>query len=202
MIKKLKIGVVLTALLIGWLAPMKATAQDLQPVDYSQVSIAGGGISFGYYGYGFAGSRSIGIPPLTAFYEMGVHQNITAGPFISYARWDYRWGVAGSTWGYNWSFLTLGGRGTLHLTSLINEWFDTEIDVSRWDLYGTAILGLEFRRFSYTGTGFPGEYDNDWRLFLGPVLGARYYFSNNIGVYLEGGRGSLGAFTVGVSATF
>ncbi len=154
----------------------------------------------GYYSYGYAGARTLSFPPLTAFYEMGIHEKITVGPFVSYAQWSYDYLSVGNNYGYSWSFLQIGGRGSYHLTSLINDWFDAEIDESQWDIYATLLVGFEFRSFSYDDDFDDAlDYDNDWRLFVGPLAGTRYFLNERFALFLEAGRGSLGAFTFGVT---
>lgn len=187
--------VMATFLMIGF-SSTNARAQIGTEVDYNDVSYIGGGLMLGYYSYGYAGARSLSFPPLTAFYEKGIHEKITVGPFVSYAQWSYDY----VSWGYNWSFFQVGGRGSYHLTSLLNEWFDSEIDESKWDIYATLLVGFEFRSFSYDDDFGDGlDYDNDWRLFIGPLAGTRYFLNDNFTLFLEAGRGSLGAFTFGVT---
>ena len=186
-------------ILCGMMVPLQSKAQDLTR-DYNDSRILALGISIGHYGYGYLGTRNIGLIPLTAYYEMGVSSRITAGPVISYARWDYRLPGAIGGADYSWSFLTLGGRGSYHLTRLLNEWFDADIDEVRWDFYGTLVAGLEFRSFNDRNGNV--DYTNQWNLFLGPVVGARYHLNERIGLFLELGRGTLGVVTLGASAHF
>lgn len=200
MIKKLTLMFVLTAIMICGIGASKSSAQVIDPGDYNDVRLAGLGISVGYYGYGLAGTRSLSIPPLNLYYEMGVHDKITVGPFLSYARWSFRYTGFGSDYRYNWSFLSVGGRGSYHATSIINEWFDAEIDENTWDIYGTLFVGLEFRSYNHTGDSFfDTDPANSVHFFIGPVLGARYYLNDRFSIYAESGRGALGVLTLGVS---
>ena len=185
-------------ILCGMMVPLQSKAQDLTR-DYNDSRILAAGISIGHYGYGFRGTRNTGFFPVTAYYEMGVASRITAGPVISYARWDYRLSPGGSA-DFSWSFLTVGARGSYHLTQLLNDWFDANIDEVRWDFYGTLVAGLEFRSFNSRNSNI--DEDNQWFFFLGPVVGARYHLNERIGLFLEAGRGTLGVVTLGASAHF
>lgn len=169
-----------------------------EPYNFRGKSLLGGGFSLGYYNYGFFGTRSLSVPPINAYYELGVHEFITVGPFIGFGRWGYRY----LNTNYAWTFTTFGGRGSVHVTRFINELFDNDIDDSKIDFYITMLVGLEVRTWSYDGTTLSNLYDNQYSIFLGPIGGVRYYFANNFAFYVEGGRGALGAFTVGVSTRF
>lgn len=150
------------------------------------------GFSFGYYGYGLTGSRSLGLIPLTANLEYGFHEYISIGPYIGYASWDYDWVGAD----YNWSLLSIGGRGSFHYLPLLDDALDTDLDLEKLDFYVTLILGVEI------GTSNTDVINNDTDVVFGPVLGFKYLFNPNIGVYLEGGRGTFGYGTLGVALKF
>lgn len=157
------------------------------------------GISFGYYSYGLGGGRSVGVPPLTAALEFGLHENFSVGPYVGYASWNYR------NFGLNYgsSLLAVGARGSFHYVPLLNEALDLSLDEEKLDFYVTLILGLQFR--SYTGDdgfrGFLGDgyNDNSVGLQFGPVLGFKYKFNDKFGVYFEGGRGAYGYGTLGLA---
>lgn len=155
------------------------------------------GISLGSYGYGFAGNRSGGFIPVTASIEKGIHESISVGPYIGYASWNY------SNYGYDykWSFTTVGARGTYHAVPVLNEALGTSINEEKVDLYGTLLVGLEFRSFSGDDE-IENSYANSSNFFIGPVLGAKYKFNDKVGVYFEGGRGTFGYGTLGVSVNF
>lgn len=163
---------------------------------FKGTSLFGAGLYLGYWGYGFYGTRSLVVPPLNVYYELGVHEYITVGPFVGFGRWDYRY----VNYNYSWSFYHLGARGSFHLTTLINELLGNEIDAEKIDLYLTVMSGLEIR--NYSSTYYSDLYDNSYRIFIGPSAGFRYYLSNNFALYVEGGRGALGALNFGVSVKF
>ncbi|MCC9166342.1 hypothetical protein [Pontibacter harenae] len=169
-----------------------------QPKAYEQGGyIFNAGISLGSYGYGYVGSRSGGFIPVTVSVEKSFHEYISAGPYLGYASWNYN----GSGWRYSWNYVTVGGRVTFHGSSLINEHLDADIDEKKLDLYGSVISGLEFRK--YSGDDFNVyDYGNEIKLIFGPILGAKYMFDDQVGAYVEGGRGTFGYVTVGVSLNF
>ncbi|MFO7999212.1 MAG: hypothetical protein R6U86_09560 [Bacteroidales bacterium] len=196
---KIKNATLLVLLTLLLASPLASSGQDTPAgVDYSNVRLFGAGISLGSYGYGWAGSRSISFPPVSAYFEMGIHEYITVGPFLGFNRWNYRY----TNWNYSWTFIHGGLRGSFHYTSILNELLDGDIDESKLDLYITLMAGLQLRNYSSSSSGFGDHYDNQIRLFLGPVAGIRYYFTDNLAVFAEGGYGSLGALSFGLSVRF
>ncbi|MEQ9443483.1 MAG: hypothetical protein RIG62_30875 [Cyclobacteriaceae bacterium] len=156
------------------------------------------GISFGYYGYGYLGSRNVGVPPITAALELGIHENFSVGPYVGYASWNY--GYTG--FDYSFNFLAVGARGSFHYVPLLNEALDLSLDEEHLDFYVTLLVGLEFQ--TYSGDDFGGSltYNNNTKFVIGPVLGFKYKFNDKFGVYFEGGRGAFGYGTLGVAIHF
>ena len=154
------------------------------------------GISFGYYGYGLGGSRAVGIPPLTAALELGIHEYFSVGPYAGYASWDY--GRLGSDFGFQ--IFSVGARGSFHYVPLVNEALDLDLNEEKLDFYVTLLVGLEFQ--SYTGDFGAFNYASGTDFVFGPVLGFKYKFNDKFGAYFEGGRGAFGYGTLGVAVHF
>jgi hypothetical protein len=178
-----------------------------QPVDYTNdnnityrnSNIFGGGLSLGYYNYGYIGSRSIGFPPLYAYVETGLHDKITGGPFIAFGKWNYRYTGFAQPYNYTWSFTDVGARGSLHLSGFINDTFGADINENKTDWYVTLLLGLEYRRYTTETIVLDDNYSNSIHLLFGPLAGVRLYFTDYFAVFFEAGRGSLGILSVGLS---
>ncbi|MBK6265971.1 hypothetical protein JKA74_13090 [Marivirga sp. S37H4] len=184
---KKQILLIATALLLSF----SVQAQDL--VYEKGDNIFNAGFGLGYYGYGALGTRSFSVPAITANYEVGIHEYFGVGPYAGFAKWNYRSNIYGYDYGF--SIFTIGGRGSFHFSSLLNEALDMGIDDSKLDLYIALLMGMEFQTYS----GDYGNQEGDVDLKFGPVFGVRYYLSNNFGLYFEGGRGSLGWATFGLS---
>lgn len=152
-----------------------------------------GGLSLGYYGYGFSGSRTGFTVPITVSGEFGITEDISVGPYVGFARWRYDF----QNDNYSWRFFTVGGRGTYHFSRLLNELTDGSIDEEKMDLYGSILLGAEVRTYSGPEAFFSD--DTDVVVRLGPVLGLRYYFNQRLGAYFEGGRGTFGYLNFGLT---
>ncbi len=179
-----------TCVLLVGLNTFSSHTAMAQGSDFRNARIFNAGFSLNYT-YSYIGDRSLEFPPMVAYFELGIHQYITAGPYAAYSRWTYP--------ERSRSFLGMGARGSFHLTPFINDLIDGNINEREIDFYASMITGLEFRQYGagrdHASSGF---FDNIG-LFIGPVAGVRYYFSNDLAVFSEVGRGALGAVSVGLS---
>lgn len=133
------------------------------------------------------------IPPLSASLEVGIVDNVLEkgvigiGGYLGYSSYklDY------SSYGWKYSNMIIGGRGTFHYPL-----------VDKLDTYAGILLGFNVSTTSEFGTINPGTYHSSNG---GPVyavfVGARYYFQNNFGVLGEFGYG-ISYLTLGVSLKF
>lgn len=155
------------------------------------------GLSLGVIGYGFGYYGSAGFPvPLSVNVDYGLTDMISVGPYLGYLRRSY--GSVNDR--YSFTSIAFGGHAMLHASSLLNEHFDLGIDESKVDVYGKLILGYETYSWRYNGESLNNwYYNNSGRVVFGPVVGARYMFTPNIGGYAEGGRGTFGWLTLGIS---
>ncbi|WP_225000008.1 hypothetical protein [Cesiribacter sp. SM1] len=157
------------------------------------------GLSFGLIGYGFGyGSSTLGFPPLTVNVEYSIDDRFAVGPYLGYFSRTYRSG----SYRDGFSVFSFGGRGSFHATSSLNEWFNWNIDESKWDIYAAAVLGFEVYSWNYDEDYLVDIDNSGGGIVIGPVIGGRYFFNPNFGVFAETGRGALGAFTLGASMKF
>jgi hypothetical protein len=193
-------NILLLGLFLGITIPsVDLTAQSTPGITYRNRSIFGTALSLGYYNYGYMGSRSISFPPVTAYLEIGLHDNITAGPFLGHGRWRYRYTGFAEPYNYAWSHTNLGGRSSLHLTRFLNNIFGTNINEDRTDWYVTLLLGMEYRVYSTVTGDMADNYSNSFHLMFGPMGGVRYYTGNYLAFFFEAGRGNLGFLSLGLS---
>lgn len=153
------------------------------------------GLSLGLIGYGFGyyGTGGFAVP-LTVNVGYGITENFSVGGYVGYMSRSY--GPVGSR--ARLTALSLGAQGSFHASPFLNEHLDLGIDTEKWDLYAKVILGLE-SRFWTNDFGDRSYYSDRVVPRFGPVLGARYMFKPNLGIYAEGGRGTFGYLTVGLS---
>lgn len=135
-----------------------------------------------YYSGGF---------PLTGSFEVGISDEVSIGAGFDYL--SHRYAYPGGNW--NFTAMYFGGRGSFHLTELL------ELGVKEMDLY--AGLGLGFRVFdwrdsySFGTVGFGNQYGNG--IYLGVYAGIRYYISEKVGFFGEFGVGGSSNAKVGVA---
>lgn len=161
-----------------------------QGSNFTNAKIFNAGFSLNYT-YSYLGDRSLNVPPIVAFAEVGIHQYITAGPYVAYSKWTYPERTR--------SFLSFGARGSFHLTPFINDLIDGGINERDIDFYASMISGFELRQYSASTDHPSSAFFDNIGLFIGPVAGVRYYFSDDLAVFSEVGRGALGAVSVGLS---
>jgi hypothetical protein len=112
--------------------------------------------------------------------------NLGVGGILAYSAYKYE---PSPNWGYKYSTLFIGVRGTYHFTELVDK----------MDLYGGITLGGKIVHDK--GYGDFGIYDystNGSSALVEIFAGARYYFSDNIGVMSELGYG-IAWFKLGVA---
>ncbi len=88
--------------------------------------------------------------------------------------------------------MLIGPRGTFHYPL-----------VDKLDTYAGLLLGYHIVNWTYTGNwGGISQDNSSSAVYFSGFIGARYYFTNNIGAYLELGSGSLGLANIGVAIKF
>lgn len=117
--------------------------------------------------------------------NVGLTLNAFAGSTIPInASFDYGIADQFSAGLYTYVFIDSAGTGA---TAGVRGLFHPNFDVENLDAYGGLALG-----YGLTGGGF------DYAL----LVGTRYFFSENIGVYAEGGFLRATAFNAGVTFKF
>ena len=126
--------------------------------------------------YGFSFWRTLGL--LSVQGEFAVHEYVGVG-FITGL------GFAGSSFRYhNEIAIPLGVVGNFHFWQLIEKNSGKDLRGDKLDLYVGLSLGSGFATFFGEGENY-----NFALLFIGPHVGVRYYFTDNIGVMGEFGYG-------------
>ncbi len=142
----------------------------------------GVGIGTLYWGSGF--SNDIGVNP-TASYEYGATDKISVGGEVSYSGVKFNYGDGT----IKYSGTLIGARGSYHFATS-----------EKLDPYFGLVLGYVTVSVKDKG-GFAGSAKASG-LGWGAHLGARYYFSDNVGVHAELGYSGFSILTAGVSFKF
>jgi hypothetical protein len=166
-------------------------------IDSSNILInAGIGVGLLTSGY------DIGIPPISASvdFKVPIAAPVTVGPLVAFASQTYSFSqnIYGAAYGYKFTYtnFAIGVRGMYHFNFLKNL-----------DAYAGLVLGyvISSGKAEYTGEwGALGKTEpSNLSYFLwGVDVGARYFFTNNIGAYLELGYSGLQVVSLGLSLKF
>ena len=146
-------------------------------------------------GFGLGATFATGsstIPPLSASFEHGFTDKISAGGLIGYSGSKEEFAAFGGTWTYKYSYIIVGARGSYHF-------FSTD----QIDAYGGAFLGYNIgnSKVTYDGTGnnlIQPAAANVGGVAYGLHVGGRYYFSDSFGAFVELGYG-ISYLTLGVT---
>lgn len=121
--------------------------------------------------------------PIGLSYEHGFTDKISAGAYVAYANKNVPTGFGD----YKYTYILTAARGSYHF----------DLGVENLDTYIGALLGYNIASAKWTGTG-PGNAASAGGVIYGGHVGARYFFSEKIGVFAEGGYG-VGSLNVGIA---
>ncbi|RZK49008.1 MAG: hypothetical protein EOO99_07665 [Pedobacter sp.] len=121
--------------------------------------------------------------PIGLSYEHGFSDKISAGAYVAYANKK----VATGFGDYKYTYVLTAARASYHF----------DFDVENLDPYIGVILGYNIASAKWTGTG-PGNAASAGGVIYGGHVGARYFFSEKIGIFAEAGYG-VGSLNVGLS---
>ena len=156
------------------------------------------GVGFGYsIGYGSGSSSS---PVISGTYEYGVAKAgpgvIGVGLALGYQGSSYTYSDYQYTYKERWTTSAFGLRGTYHPDFCNGK---------KYDVYG--VLQLTYYNYGYSYSSNPVNPYYQFRsslnngLGLGILVGGRYYFTDNIGAFLELGY-DISYLKLGVSFKF
>lgn len=160
-----------------------------------------------YNGYGY---DRFSMPTLRANLEYGFNHFISGGLYAGYNHWgwkgedtyfDNNGNLVTYDYRYQKSNLTLGVRATFHIWAFLNKQLDLGLGVERLDLYAAVMTGARI----HTTTEHSFDDKSTSRKLnpqFGPTVGAKYYFINNMAVFLEAGYGASSFGLFGITVKF
>lgn len=177
-----------------------ATAQFEQGDNVLGVGVGiGGGYNIGFSGSGVSQSPAIGLHLDHGMGDLGPG-TWGLGGFVGYKSISYNYDYPGWNFAYDYkyTYLTIGARGTWHY----NEWHG----LPNLDTYGGIMLAYRSVSFKnntvYPSNWIGGRYEwNGSGVGFSGILGARYYFTDNIGAFMEAGFG-YSTLQLGLAAKF
>jgi hypothetical protein len=194
MAKRILLGLILAAFAVGAVFAQEQTGgkkwyEDYAPgIDEGKIFINAG------IGYGFS-AYSLGIPPISvsADYKLPIELPITVGATAAISTWNYSTGAGDYKVDVTYTNIGFGVRGAYHFDFLKN--LDTYAGLTLGYVVQSATAEYGDAYKSIPKTDYPGI---SFFLF-GVNLGARYFFTKNIGAYLEVGYSGLQIASVGLS---
>jgi hypothetical protein len=154
------------------------------------------GIGLGYSSWGY----KIGLPPirLSADFELPIPIPITVGGMVGIRTWTYSW--------YSWLFrddftifeIPIGVRGMYHFNFAA---FTDNSFVRKLDAYAGLTMGWVIVFDNYKGDSYYWSGRDSYFLW-GVNAGARYFFNDVIGLYLEVGVSGFDYASFGLTLKF
>jgi hypothetical protein len=174
-------------LLLG-ICSINVTAQNTSAESFGKTINLGVGVG-GYSGYyGYIGHT---LPVLHVDYELGIANNFTLAPFVSFYSYRIRHSWDNKYYYYRETVIPIGMKGTYYFDQLLEANAD-------WDFYLAGSLG-----FAIISTSWDNDYygDKDYYhrgnpLFLDLHIGAEYHLNNRLGLFLDL---STGVSTIGLA---
>ena len=164
------------------------------------------GIGFGS-GYGYGGASTV-VPPVHVSYDYIITDEIGpgrigVGALVGYSSGKYEFPsyFGSGKYGINTSSFVIGGRGTYHFNFIKND---------KLDLYAGVMLGYNVGSAKYyfdssispaTQSILSGAGVTYGGIVFGGFVGARYFFTEKIGAFVELGY-SIAYFNLGLTAKF
>lgn len=135
--------------------------------------------------------NSWGGLPVYVGADYGIHDDITIGVQGSFASKSETY----SAYNYKYNWFSIGANGNYHFNRLLNI-------PNNWDLYAGATLVYNKVSLKDNTSGISG-YGEVSSFGLAGQVGARYYFTNNLGLNVEFGGGDFATGgKVGISYKF
>lgn len=156
------------------------------------------------------------IPPVVVNIQKGLFPSgsywtklISVGGSIMYDLDVYKWTSLNINYYDRNSYLKIGGVGSYHITPILQDYAGWGEGFDKIDIYISIYFGLSMDTYTtnynwnYTTNSYEKKIDHSVFPYTGEVLGAKYYFSENFGVYGEVGYGgNPGYITLGFTANF
>ena len=169
-------------------------------------------ITLGWYEYGYGLNRVSVVPPVGLNFEYHLSDIFGFGLEGTYMSRKYKnFTPTSFDYDYKYSYQAVSARLSFHYLDLLRKWFSEELSGGSFDnvdLYLTASAGYQWVNTTETWlSGNAGSNRNESRYFESSYIsnfaaGARYYVSDNFGVFAEGGRNTFGWVKIGATLKF
>ena len=183
----LLLTVIITVCSVDIFAKSGVDFQDYPKVfqDNDIVIQAGLGLSqYGVYG-------DTVIPPINISFDYGKSISklpLSFGAYFGYAKSEYKYAFYTSEYKWEYTYYIIGARALWHVN----------FNVKNLDVYGGVLAGYTYVSVEETSTSTIGGSVEGSYINIGACLGARYFFTDNLGAFAEVGYG-VALFNFGLS---
>jgi hypothetical protein len=144
------------------------------------------------------------VPPISLTVERGVTDFLSVGALVGYSRDKYVNDTLSSN-RHVYSDFSLGTVTNVHFAGWIEEWTNYKVFLGDWDFY--AGLGLLFKWQNGEDNNvwndelkqFESNKSSSFNMKLRPLVGVRYFVTDNFCMLVEVGHGNLGLVTTGIT---
>jgi len=155
--------------------------------------------SFILGGYPTFGTKSSFLPILGAA-EISIDPHWAVGPYLGYYSINFSDSYLGESYSSNLKTFVFGGRITLHGADLLRKHMGADIDLKKWDIYGTLSAGMVVKNWAVESR-FKETQNYDSSLFpsFGLMIGVKYFAYSTFAIHGEVGKGPFGFINFGIS---
>lgn len=151
---------------------------------------------WGGYGYNY-----YTLPYFRANFEIGFSDIFSGGAFGGYSHYGWKWAETAGKYNDRYTNWSAGGRFTFHIWNFLNNNLELGLGVEKLDIYASLMMGATIVTHSDV-TPAKRTTTSSGRFFIGATVGGKYYFTNNLAIFLEGGYGSGSYGIIGVTFKF
>ncbi|MBK3517650.1 hypothetical protein [Carboxylicivirga marina] len=144
------------------------------------------------------------VPPISIAAEKGLADFLSVGGLVGYSRDEYQNDTLAANV-HIYSDLVLGGNANVHFAGWIEEWTDYKVFLGDWDFYAGLSLLFKWNRAEdniYYPVGIDNiqtETSKSFDIKIRPLVGVRYFVTDNFCMLLEVGNGNIGVVTTGIT---
>jgi len=195
MAKKCSLILVLTTFVVGGVFAQETGGfNSLPPVLKKGNILVNAGV-----GFGAAVAGDTVIPPIQASvdYVPGLSVPLSFGGFFALSTSEQKYSLLSKDYGYRYTITAFGARVGYHPNFNVKN-LDAYANLSLgWWMYEGKFFGDEALESLYGNTGLKVS-----TFYYGIGVGARYFFTKNIGAFAELGYSALGYATAGLALKF
>jgi len=144
------------------------------------------------------------IPPVSVALEKGVTDFLSVGAMLGYNRNKYVNDTL-STNTYRYSNMVFGGLASVHFAGWIEEWTNYSVFLGDWDFYAGLGVLCKWKNKKETDVwntdlnAFEQNTNRSFEVKMKPIVGVRYFVTDNFCMLVEVGHGNIGLVTTGIT---